>query len=105
MLTAGARVAQADSQANRTATVRGREKIKGTDSLTVAVRNEASMLRECYRTATVRESVLVPIFSRLLSLRVGYWVLAHARKCVVNCGSRQASHQGNQDQCIGQSST
>ena len=38
----------------RTATVRIREKIKGTDSLTVAVRNEASMLRECYRTATVR---------------------------------------------------
>ena len=27
---------------------------KGTDSLTVAVRNEASMLRKCYRTATVR---------------------------------------------------
>ena len=46
--------------------MRIREKIKGTDSLTVAVRNEASMLRECYRTATVRESVLVPIFSRPL---------------------------------------
>ena len=42
----------------RIATVRSREKIKGTDSLTVAVRNEASMLRECYRTATVRETVL-----------------------------------------------
>jgi hypothetical protein len=36
---------------------------QGTDSLTVAVRNEASMLGECYRAATVRESVLVPIFS------------------------------------------
>ena len=43
----------------RTATVRTREKNKGTDSLTVAVRNEASMLRECYRTATVREPVFI----------------------------------------------
>ena len=47
----------------RTATVRSREKIKGTDSLTVAVRNEASMLRECYRTASVRETVLRLFFT------------------------------------------
>jgi hypothetical protein len=44
-----------------------REKIKGTDSLTVAVRNEALMLRECYRTATVREPVPCLFFPQLLS--------------------------------------
>ena len=53
----------------RTAAVRIREKFKGTGRLPLAALKECCMFRECYRTATVRETVPSPIFSQTLRLR------------------------------------